>query len=158
MNTPEYRYRGARALVMLHEKHIRAFHQTWKEAKELGIILPATDDPDYISMQTLLVHVLRSSGGYMRWMCQKLALEDPQIHAVPDEMAVENEAENYITHLLDRWALPLSPVEEKRFFSETYRSHLGPDYSIEAMLEHAVVHPLRHQFQLEELMRRSARK
>ena len=46
MNTfPEYRYKGALALVQLHEIHLQSFYQTWKEAKRLNIKLPVTDDP-----------------------------------------------------------------------------------------------------------------
>ncbi len=34
----------------------------------------------------------------------------------------------------------------------TRKSRWGEDYNIEQMLEHAVVHPMRHRIQLERLM------
>jgi len=63
---------------------------------------------------------------------------------------VEEEVDRYMDHLLERWRLPLEDVEEPRFFV-TYPTN-QEDMSGEAMLEHAVLHPIRHRFQLEELM------
>ena len=57
---PEYRYKGASALVKLHEIHLQSFYETWKEAKLLNIQLPNSDDPYYKSLDTLLYHLLRS--------------------------------------------------------------------------------------------------
>jgi len=42
-------------------------------------------------------------------------------------------------------------VPEARF-AEVHRSNWGEDFTLESMLEHAVVHPMRHALQLEELM------
>ncbi len=67
-----YKYGGAKALVALHEIHLRSFYETWKEAKQVGVKLPVTDDPYYKSLDTLLYHLLRSARGYMIWMCDKL--------------------------------------------------------------------------------------
>ena len=58
---PSYKYKGARSLVILHEKHLLAFYETWKLAYSKNIILPITEDPDYESLNTLLRHVLRSA-------------------------------------------------------------------------------------------------
>ncbi|MGE5400929.1 MAG: hypothetical protein ACM3S2_11025 [Ignavibacteriales bacterium] len=147
----EYKHRGARALVLLHEEHIRSFLKVWRDAKRRGVKLPETDDPDYISMETLLMHVLRSSGGYMKWICDKLSLPDPKINQVPSEEVIEKEAEGYIEHLLERWSLPLALIEDNKVFETVHRSNWGVEYSIEAMLEHAVMHPIRHGFQLKNI-------
>jgi hypothetical protein len=47
--------------------------------------------------------------------------------------------------------LQLISIEESKFFDAVYKSNWGTDYCIEAMLEHAVMHPIRHEFQLKEL-------
>ena len=52
---------------------------------------------------------------------------------------------------------PLQEIEEKHFHSPCYQSRWGVDYCIDAMLEHAVMHPIRHVFQLEELMLKQAK-
>jgi hypothetical protein len=146
-----YRYRGARALVLLHERELRAFLQVWRRTKARGVRLPVTADEDYESLETLLRHVLRAARGYMVWTCKQLDLPDPDIGVAPEPGRIEAEAEAYLEHLLDRWRLPLADVPEARFEPATYLSNWGTPYSVEAMLEHAVMHPVRHAFQLEEL-------
>jgi hypothetical protein len=146
-----YRCRGARALVLLHERELRSFLEAWRRAKKAGVKLPATDDPDYASLQSLLLHVLRSARGYMMGICERLKLPDPGIEAPPAVETVEGEAEKFVSRLLELWRLPLSALAVKEF-EELYESGWGPSLSIESKLEHAVVHPMRHSFQLLELM------
>ena len=149
----EYAYGGARALVALHEKHMRSFLETWRRAKKAGICLPETDDPSYKSMETLLRHPLNSSRGYIIWICQKLELHDPGIDPVPEVEHIEHSADAFLEHLLKQWQLPLRDVPEELFFDKVYTSRWDAEYCIEAMLEHAVMHPIRHEFQLINLMK-----
>jgi hypothetical protein len=146
-----YRYRGARALVLLHERELRAFLTTYRRAQAWGVALPATDDPDYASLASLLRHALGAAGGYMRWMTKVLGLPDPGIDPTPPVEAIDQQAEAYLEHVLERWRTPLRDVPPERF-EEVYPSTWGTPYSIDAMLEHALAHPMRHAFQLEELM------
>lgn len=148
-----YKYNGAKALVALHELHLRSFYSTWKEAKKLGIKLPHTDDPYYKSLDTLLYHLLRSARGYMIWMCKQLNLPDPQIDEAPLPEKIAKEAESYLDYLTDKWKYPLKDVPPELFEDKTYKSNWGVDYCIDAMLEHAVMHPIRHEFQLSNLIK-----
>ncbi len=148
----KYRYRGARALVLLHEQRLRQFLDTWKKAKASGVLLPQTDDPNYESFNMLLRHVLRWARRYMVWICEKLELPDPEIKAVPEADVIEAEAENYLHHLLEQWRQPLIDVPEEKFYKPEYTAPWKSNYCIDAMLEHAVMHPVRHTFQLRELM------
>ncbi len=149
----KYKYNGARSLVLLHDRQLRSCIQTWREAKELNIKLPVTEDEDYQSLETLLRHILRAARGYMTWICDKLSLPDPGIDNPPDPGSIEKEADEYISHLLEKWKLPLADIEEEKFHSPVYTSRWGVDYCIDAMLEHAVMHPIRHEFQLKNLIR-----
>ena len=146
-----YRSRATRALVLLHERELRPFLPVWHRAAAVRIRLPATDDPDYASLETLLHHVLRASRGYMTWMCERLALPDPGIEPAPGPEVVAREADAYLEHLLERWRTPLQDVEPARL-DEEHATRWGATLSIDAMLEHAVLHPVRHRFQLEELL------
>ena len=151
-NLKKYKYNGARALVLLHEKHLRSCLETWREAKKLNIKLPQTDDADYQSLDTLLRHILRSARGYMIWMCAKLNLPDPEIEKTPEADLIESNSDRYITHLLEKWSLPLAEIPEEKFNNPVFKSNWGVDYCIDAMLEHAVMHPIRHEFQLKNLI------
>lgn len=151
-----YKFRGARALVLLHEEHLKAFVTTWQKAKAVGVTLPPTTDPEYHSMETLLRHIVGAARGYLRWCCERLALPDPQIREAPSLERIEAEVDEYLAHLLEQWRLPLAEIEEERFYGPGYPSGWGIDYCVESMLEHAVVHPMRHTFQLEELIKKVA--
>ncbi len=147
-----YRYRGARALVLLHDQALREFVNTWKQAKRSEIKLPQTSDPNYASLETLLYHVLRAARGYMTWICEQLELPDPQIREAPAVEKIAAEVDQYLEHLLQQWRIPLASVERERFYRPEYPSRWNVKYCIDAMLEHAVMHPIRHRFQLRELL------
>lgn len=149
---PPYVHAGARALVALHDRHLRAFVATWREAQRAGLALPQTDDPSYASLDALLRHVLGAARGYMTWTCEQLGLPDPGIDPTPGEDQLAGALDGYLEHLLDRWRAPLVGVTEEQADRGTYPSRWGTDYCIDAMLEHAVMHPIRHGYQLERLM------
>ncbi len=147
-----YKYNGARSRVLLHEQYMNSLLKTWCEAKRLNISLPKTLDKDYRSLESLLHHIFRAARGYMVWMCEKLELPDPEIKSAPEVEINEKEADVYLNYLLEKWRTPLADVPEDRFHSLTYSSRWNVDYCIDAMLEHAVMHPIRHEFQLKFLI------
>ncbi len=153
----EYRYGGTRALVILHERQLRKFLVVWRRARKAGVALPETDDPHYASMETLLAHVLGCARHYMVWMCQVLELPDPGIRPEPATEVVANEAESYLEHVVERWHAPLAALTEEQAYRPSHNTKWGVEYSIDSMLEHAVMHPLRHRFQLEELIAKAQR-
>ena len=152
MQLENYRYRGARALVLLHEQHLREFVETWRRFQTSGLALPHTSDTAYTSNRHLLRHILGAARGYMVWMCEKLNLPDPEIRQAPSESEIEAEADEFLTHLLERWRMPLAGLPEEVFHDPTFPSRWNVHYCIDAMLEHAVMHPIRHTFQLKELL------
>jgi hypothetical protein len=152
-----YKSRAVRALVLLHDEHLRRFLVVWKQARAASVTLPQTDDPAYASLDTLLRHVMSAARGYMMWMCEVLELPDPEILVTPDPAALSQDPEAYMEHVLERWRAPLQGVGDDRVETPDYPSRWQTRYCIDAMLEHAVMHPIRHAFQLEELIgKRSA--
>ena len=155
---PVFKYNGARSLVLLHETHMKSFLATWKKAKESKIKLLETNDPDYQSLETLLFHVLRASRGYMVWICDKLNLDNPQIETPPPIAEVKNKTGEYLNYLFEKWRLPLVNVPENSFRGSSYKTNWGDDFCIESMLEHAVLHPIRHEFQLKNMIKKAKTK
>lgn len=151
MEETPFVHSGARALVQLHDSHLRRWHLAWKEARDIGVRLPVTKDPAYVSLDALGRHVLGAAGFYMRWCCEQLELESPGIGAAPgvDEFAARADA--YLEHVLERWKTPLAGVAEERFEARDFAAPWKNLYSIDSMLEHAVMHPIRHEFQLRAL-------
>ena len=154
MSSPDlaYRSRAVRALVLLHEEHLRRFLLTWKRARAATVVLPTTADPAYVSLDTLLRHVLGAARGYMVWMCEVLDLPDPEIRVPPEPAVLAQDPESYMEHVLERWRSPLLDVGDERLETPEYPSRWQTRYCIDAMLEHAVTHPIRHAFQLDELL------
>lgn len=149
---PAYRSRAVRALVLLHDEHLRRFLDVWRQARHASVVLPRTDDPNYASLDTLLHHVLGAPGRYMTWMCEVLGLPDPGIQAPPEPAVLARDAHGYLEYVLEKWRTPLVDVGDDRLLAPEYPARWKTRYCIDAMLEHAVTHPIRHAFQLEELM------
>ena len=149
-----YRSRAVRALVLLHDEQLRRFLDAWKRARAASVVLPVTNDPAYASLDTLLRHVLGAARGYMTWMCEVLELPDPEIHVAPEPAVLSKDPDAYMEHVLERWRTPLQEVGDDRLEAPEYPSRWQTRYCIDAMLEHAVMHPIRHAFQLEELVNR----
>lgn len=149
-----YRSRAARALVILHEREMRRFLPVWREADAAGIELPPTENRHYASRAHLLRHVFNAARGYMRWVTEKLGLPEPAIDEVPELEDVAERAEPYMEHLLDGWRTPLEDVSDEQL-DQVFDAYWGEPYSIDSMLEHAVMHPVRHRFQFEELLKKA---
>src|SRR5579864_8967641 len=94
-----YRSRAVRALVLLHEEHLRRFVHTWRLALSSSVKLPPADDPNYASLETLGRHVLSAAGGYMIWICEVSALPDLGIRPAPDVSAIVQHADEYMEHI-----------------------------------------------------------
>ena len=151
MDLPHYKSSGARALVELHEVHLRAFVPVWHEAKLAGVKLPKTEDPDYQTLEHVLNHVCRAARGYMTWFCEVLELPEPNIHPAPGVAELPSQVDDYVNHVLDGWRVPLADVPEERIGKGEYESRWGEMFTIDSMLEHAVMHPIRHGHQLRKL-------
>ncbi len=97
--------------------------------------------------------MLSAAGGYMIWMCEMLGLPDPGIRPAPDPADIVRDADDYLEHVLERWRAPLREVPNEVLETPEYQSQWQSRYCIDSMLEHAVMHPIRHVFQLDELLK-----
>jgi len=139
-------------MVHLRGQYLQECYQVWLQAKAKNIYLPETDNPAYVSLNHLLRHTFSADRYYIKWMCEQLKLADPEIDSVPSPEEIEDQAAAYIDHLNDRWATPLAEIDEKHFNQPEYLASWGVRYCLDAMLEHAVMHPILHRVQLEELL------
>jgi uncharacterized damage-inducible protein DinB len=145
-------YRGVRALVILHERELRRFVETWKKAKAEDVGLENTGYEPGTTLDGILAHVMHWARDYVVWSCEKLRLDGPLCPPVPDEEQLAREVDDYMQHVLEWWKKPFRNLPEDAFSEPQYRTRWGSVYPVEALLEHAVVHPMRHRLQLEELM------
>ncbi len=152
MSQTSYRYGGARALVELHDRHLREFLAVWREADDRRLELPRTTDPNYASTEALLAHVLGCAARYLAWICEQRAIPPPELERYPEPNDLAARADEVLKRVLAAWRDPLKDLTEERAYAPAHESPWGPPYCIDAMLEHAVMHPIRHAHQLRKLM------
>ncbi|MEM8710718.1 MAG: hypothetical protein AAGG01_07175 [Planctomycetota bacterium] len=149
MTQLEFAHRGARACHLMHAEELSRFLDAWRLAAQAGVPLPLTRNPSYASLDALLHHVLRYARWYMTWISSNLGLDPPDLPECPEMSSARSQADEYVASLGAAWGTCLAEVPPSRF-TETYSVPWGVTYSIDSMLEHAVMHPRRHRFQIEE--------
>lgn len=147
-----FKHAGARALVILHDSHLREFLEVWKQFVASGAQLPKVEDPDYASPEVLLQHVLGCARHYLEWICTQLRWPHPGTMPTPAPDELADGATHYLDHILECWRLALTELTQRVCDLSSFDSAWGPPYCVDAMLEHAVMHPIRHTFQLRELL------
>ena len=145
-------------MVLLHEQHLRRFLETWHAAIESQVTLPPSADPAYASLESLGRHVLSAAGGYLVWICTQSHLPNPGIQPAPASADIHRDAAGYMEHILEHWqGSALRQIPDDQLETPEYPSEWRTRYCIDSMLEHAVMHPIRHTFQLEELISQTRR-
>jgi hypothetical protein len=150
-----FKSRGVRALVHLQMLEMNELFLVWKKAKRAAVKLPKTDDPAYQSLDLLMRHPLRSCRGYLTWLCEVLKRPDPGVPDPPEAEKVAAQGAAYLEVLAKAWEKHMAWMPASVLDSfDVYKSRWGALMTVEAMFEHALVHPMRHRFQLEELIAR----
>ncbi len=114
---------------------------------------PGSGDEQFRSIQTVVNHVVRA--GYAHTNHLRVAFSAPWSRA---EVPIETRAASveqlaamvaYLVATLEgRWEMPDEHIEAVQI-----KSSWGQTYNLEQMLEHAVVHVLRHRRQIECFLR-----
>jgi hypothetical protein len=129
--------------------------EVWKQAKAVNLQLPVTGEEKCQGLESLLKHILDLGPSMVR-ICERLKLPDPEIRDVPNLDVIDDEADSYLEHLLERWRLPLVAMPDEKLEPTTYVPG-ETRWWIDGMLEHTVMHPIRHEFQLKELIQRQSK-
>lgn len=147
-----FKSNAVRSCVELHEAELNRFFEVWQVFRASGVALPQTDDPSYESANHLGGHVFRSARNYLVWIgeCVKRPVTD--VDRDDDRVSVAGKGRAFVDEVLAAWRRHLALLDDAELEPATYKARWGEDYSIEQMLEHAVVHPMRHRIQLERLM------
>jgi hypothetical protein len=147
-----FKSNAVRSCVELHEVELLRFYETWEAFRASGVSLPQTDDPSYASPDDLGGHVLRSARSYLTWIGECVTRPVNDVDPNNDRVSVARKGRAFMSEILAAWRRHLARLEDAELAPATYKSRWGEDYNIEQMLEHAVVHPMRHRIQLERLM------
>lgn len=149
----EFQSRAVASLVELHSVELRRFMDTWKRFKASGKPMPdAQGDADYASPETLVAHVQGAARSYMLWIWEMLEQPIEGLPRVRDANLIVPELEKFQADTLAGWEKHGARLKNEQLAPKQYVSRWGEPHTIEQMLEHAVVHPMRHRRQLERFL------
>ncbi len=149
----EFKSRAVRNLSALHERELRAFLVVWRRFLESGKPMPdAHGDPNYRTRDHLGAHVLMAARGYLCWIGEMVGRDVTDIDRTKDVQVVASRASEFADEVLSAWTRHLAAFSDEEITPAVYTSAWGERFTIEQMLEHAVVHPMRHRVQLERIL------
>ena len=116
------------------------------------IVDAETKDEDCRSAQTIMSHVVRAAYGYADYIREQFSMPStrPQPRLLSHGEALEqfDSALHYTVQTLEgRWEM-----SDEEISRTVIHSRWGAVYDVEGLLEHAIVHLLRHRRQLEKFI------
>lgn len=121
--------------------------------EEFGRVVDArTEDEDCRSVQTIMSHVVRAGYGYADYLREQFFIEStrprPGLLSRRESLEQLEAALRYTVETLEgRWEMSGAEIS-----AVVIRSGWGPVYDAEGLLEHAVMHVLRHRRQIEKFI------
>ena len=151
----DYKCRAVLSLVELHERELRVFLETWRRFVASDAPMPsAHGDSNYESRETLGAHVLMAARGYLTWMGECAGRPVTDLDLTRDTHAIFARAPQFAEEVLAAWRRHMPEFTTEEIEKKGFVSRWGEPYTVEQMLEHAVVHPMRHRFQLQRILER----
>ena len=149
----EFRSRAVRSLVDLHEREMRSFLQLWKRFVASDKPMPeAHGDEHYENRERLLAHVLMAARGYLTRIGEWVGRPVSDVDASTDPYEVVRRESAFIDEVLAAYRRHLAEISPEELEQQIHRTRWGELMSVENLLEHAVVHPMRHRIQLERIL------
>jgi uncharacterized damage-inducible protein DinB len=149
----EFRSRAVRSLVELHERELRSFLELWARYVASGAPLPeAHGDKSYESRESLIGHVLMAARGYLTRIGEWVGRPVTDVDPATDAAEVASRATQFAEEVLAAYRRHLALVTEPEVDPQVHRTRWGDLMSVDMLLEHAVVHPMRHRIQLERIL------
>ncbi|MBK6622681.1 MAG: DinB family protein [Saprospirales bacterium] len=156
----QYRTNGAvGALLDEYEKALGELKELIEEVtdRELAQIVDReTQDPDCVSIQTILTHVVRSGYGYAISVRKSLGepldyKERVKLNTAREYQEALDDMFHYNERLFEDYPnLQLEETEDQKKILVSW----GQRYDAEQIFEHAIVHILRHRRQIERFLLR----
>jgi uncharacterized damage-inducible protein DinB len=149
----EFRSRAVMSLVELHEREMRSFLELWKRFVAAGLPIPeAHGDETYENRDRLFGHVLMAMRGYLTRIGEWVGRPVTDVDASTDPYAIVARAPEFADEVLAAYRRHLAQVTTEELEKQVHRTRWGDLMSVEMLLEHAVVHPMRHRIQLERIL------
>ncbi len=111
-----------------------------------------TEDEDCRSIRTVAQHVLRAGYAYANYLRVAFGIDHSRQEVpLPARAEFADRVSAMLAYMVatleGRWRMPYEEVEAVRM-----QVRWGPTYDVEQLLEHAIVHVLRHRRQIERFL------
>lgn len=154
-NLADYRKGAAGALIDEYERaafELKEIVQSIDESDYSRLADAETKNEDCRSIQTIASHIVRSGYGYANYIRENFSMNVAEIEEKQIAQAeIGDEIEKMLAYTAEifeeRWE-ELSEDLTNRFIVTRRRGN----YSIEQMLQHAIVHVLRHRRQVDKFL------
>jgi uncharacterized damage-inducible protein DinB len=138
----------------LAASELMLFVEQISEDQFIRIADTQTKDEDCRSIQTILTHVVRAGYGYADYIRDSFSIATTRpatrLFSRQEAVAELDAMVNYAAQTLDgKWEMADEEIE-----GIAIHSRWGVVYTLEQLLEHAIVHTLRHRRQIERFLRR----
>ena len=149
----EFKSRAVRSLVELHEREMHSFLEVWDRFTAAGSPMPeAHGDDSYQSREHLIGHVLMAARGYLTRIGEWVGRPVDDVDAGKDPREIAGRAAAFSEEILAAYRRHLANITTEELEPQTHRARWGDLMSVEMLLEHAVLHPMRHRIQLERIL------
>jgi len=149
----EFRSRAVHNLVDLHEREMQSFLQVWKRFIASGLPMPeAHGDESYENRERLFGHVLMAMRGYLTRIGEWVGRPVSDVDAGTDPYQIARRGTEFADEVLAAYRRHLAAVTTEELEPQNHRTRWGDLMSVENLLEHAVVHPMRHRIQIERIL------
>jgi len=149
----EFRSRAVRNLVDLHEREMRSFLEVWKQYTASDKPMPeARGDESYENRERLIGHVLMAARGYLTRIGEWVGRPVTDVDASQDPYEIVRRTSAFADEVLAAYRRHLAEITPEELEQQIHRTRWGELMSVENLLEHAVVHPMRHRIQLERIL------
>ena len=145
------------ALMVEYEKSAKELKNVVKyidQGSFIKIVDSETEDPDCKSIQTIMNHVIKAGYGYAnyirRYFNDDLTERKDDYKLSSPEIAC-NELDLMLIYTVETLNNKWNMGYEK-LFEINIKTTWGPEYNLEQLLEHAIVHILRHRRQIEKFL------
>lgn len=159
MNSSAYRAGGLGAIMDEYQKAIAEYVRVLSMisyAEFVETVDPKTEDEHCRSIETITRHIIRSGYAYAGYVLQ--ALKIPAYVPDSDKILIDG-IEDAIREIYNMFDFNVSSlydanreIIEKNMWTVRFMTRWDEEYDIEQILEHAVVHILRHRRQISRFM------
>lgn len=152
----DYREGAAGALMDEYERaawELRRLVEQIPEEDVVRVVDPETKDEDCRSVQTVVSHVVNAGYGYADLLRKLFSIPSTR---PPKALLAHREFSGQLDAMLAYTAETLEGrwrMTEQEITSAAIKTGWGVTYDVEQLLEHAIVHVLRHRRQIEKFMR-----